>query len=186
MDVIEAIRTRRSIGRVEGELTREQISELIELATCAPNHHLTEPWRFTILTGAAREHLGRIWAERAAAQSDPAMREKLLANEAKKPLRAPALVVVSTRTDPNPIVAEEDFAATSAAVQNLLLAAHCRGLGAMWRTGKIVHDGEVKKFLGLDADDRIVAMVYLGRTAMVEPEAAPRGVDSVTRWIDGA
>jgi nitroreductase len=184
MEVIDAIRSRRSIGRMDGEVSRELIRELVALATCAPNHHLTEPWRFTILSGAARERMGRIWGERAAAAAaDPALADKLRENEPRKLLRAPNLIVVSTRTDPNPIVAEEDFAATAAAVQNLLLAAHSRGLAAIWRTGKMVHDDGVKAFLGLDAADRIVGIVYLGSIPMVEPEGQERAVDNVIQWI---
>jgi nitroreductase len=185
MEVIEAIQTRRSIGRMDGEVPRELIRELIQLATCAPNHHLTQPWRFTVVSGGARYRMGQVWGERAAASaSEPALREKLLENEPKKLLRAPNLIVVSTRTDSNPVVAEEDFAATAAAVQNLLLAAHARGLAAIWRTGKMVHDEAVKSFLGLPAEDRIVGIVYLGSKPMAAPEPQPRNVDEVIRWLD--
>jgi len=184
MDVIDAIRSRRNIGRLEGEVAAHTIEELVELATWAPNHHLTEPWRFTVLSGAERERLGRIWGEIAAdAQSlAGSARDEAIHRDVQKLLRAPVLIVVSTRTDPDPVVAEEDFAATAAAVQNLLLAATAFGLGAAWRTGRIVRDPVVKRHLGLDEDDRIVSIIYLGHPSGPPPQGRPRNVDVVLRW----
>jgi nitroreductase len=186
MTVAEAIRSRRTIGKIDGEVPRETIRELIELATLAPNHRMTEPWRFTVITGAARERLGRFWAERAAQHIEPAARAAFIEGEAKKPLRAPTLIVVSTRTDENPEIAEEDFAATSAAVQTLLLAAQDKGIYTGWKTGKMVHDPEVKKFLGLDPSDRIVAVVYMGTKPLEEAKQRPRKVDEIINWLSDA
>jgi nitroreductase len=183
MDVLKAIRSRRTIGTLQGDVPADTIRELVEAATWAPNHKLTEPWRFTVLRGEARAELGKLWAPRAAEAIPADQREKFIEGEARKPLRAPVLIVVSTCVDENPVRAEEDFAATAAAVQNLLLAAHAKGLGAAWKTGKIVHDPEVKRFLGLDPADRIVAMVYLGTEPAEEPQARPRDVEGVIRWL---
>jgi len=184
MDVIEAIRTRRSIGRLQGEIAPEVIRELVELATWAPNHRLTQPWRFTVVAGDERERLGRLWGAIAAAAQgfEGEEREESIRRDVTKLLRAPVLIFVSTRTDPDPVVAEEDLAATAAAVQNLLLGAYARGLGAAWRTGRIVHDSTVKEFLGLAPTDRIVAIVNVGEPAMEAPAPHEREVDGVIRW----
>ena len=173
MDVIEAIATRRSIGRVTGDVSESEVRTLVELALCAPNHRLTAPWRFTVLRGDARVRLGARWAELLAPEAPRGVdRDAYLLKEARKPTRAPVLLVSSTRTDSDPTVASEDFAATAAATQNILLAAHARGLGAVWRTGAMAYRAEINAFLGLDARDRIVAFVYLGSPAMDPP--APR------------
>ena len=184
METSEAIRTRRTIGRSEGDVPAETIRALIEAATWAPNHKLTEPWRFTVLRGDARKRLGEIWAQRAAEEIDPAKREAFIAGEARKPLRAPIVVAVATCTDADPVRAAEDFAATAAAVENLLLEAHARGLAAGWKTGRITGDAEVKRFLGFDPTDRIVAMIYLGARASEEPETRPRAVEPAITWLD--
>lgn len=186
MDTIEAIRTRRTVGKSTGDVPRETIAELIEAATRAPNHKLTQPWRFTVVTGSARERLGEVWGREAAAAVDPAVRAAVQEGEAKKPLRAPALIVVSTRTDANPVTAEEDLAATAAAVQNLLLAAHAKGLSAGWKTGKIVRNAAVKRFLGIEQSDRVIAVVYLGAVAKEESAARAREVASTITWLDEA
>lgn len=186
MDTLEAIKTRRSVGKSEGDIPRETIAELIEAATWAPNHKLTQPWHFTVVTGAARERLGEVWAREASATMDPDKRAAVFEGEAKKPLRAPALIVVSARTDANPVTAEEDLVATGAAVQNLLLAAHAKGLSAAWKTGKIVSNAEVKRFLGIDESDRVIAVVYVGAVAKEEPAARIRDVARTITWVDEA
>ena len=186
MDVLEALRARRSIGKLGGDVAPEAIRALIEAAVWAPNHRLTEPWRFTVLRGAARQRLGHAWAEIVARETSLTGDERtaLLQREAAKPLRAPVLVVVSTRTDPDPIVATEDFAATAAAIENMLLAATATGVGAMWRTGGFAYSTEIVRHLGLDPSDRIVGIVYLGEPAIEPPRGRPREVEGVIRWLE--
>jgi nitroreductase len=186
MDTMEAIRNRRTIGRSAGDVSREAIRELIEAATWAPNHKMTQPWKFNVLTGTARERLGAVWGAAAAAKADPAAKAAVQEGEAKKPMRAPVVIVVSTCTAANPVTAEEDLTATAAAVQNLLLAAHAKGLSAAWKTGKIMYSSEVKQFLGLDPDDRLVAFVYLGAQALEDAPVKVRNVDTAIIWMDDA
>jgi nitroreductase len=186
MELLEAIMTRRTIGKSTGEIPRETIAELIEAAVWAPNHKMTQPWRFSVVSGDAREQLGRVWAQAAVSSVPLEQRETFLAGETKKLSRAPYVIVVSLRTDDNAIVAEEDLTATAAAVQNLLLAAHAKGLAAAWKSGKICYSGEVKRFLDLDPSDRIIALVYLGAVAMEEPKIKPRDVAGAIRWIGDA
>jgi nitroreductase len=184
MDIIDIIRGRRTVGKSTGDVSRETIYELVEAATWAPNHKLTQPWRFTVVDGSARERLGLFWAQRAAESIEESARAAFIEGEAAKPLRAPTLIVVSTCTDPNPVRAEEDLTATAAAVQNLLLAAHAKGLSAAWKTGKIVHDPGVKAFLGLQSDDRIVAIVYLGAEALETALPRERDVRGCVQWLE--
>jgi len=177
----ELIRGRRSIGRSEGEPSRAIITELIEAATWAPNHHLTEPWKFTVLSGDARRQLGEFWAKTRAGELalEDEKRDGFMQGEMKKPLRAPVLIIVSTRTDADAVVAVEDFAATAAAVQNLLLAAEERNLSAMWRTGDMAYNPKVKRHLGLDEKDRIVAVVYLGERGVADAQPRSRKAPSI-------
>jgi len=159
--VIRAIRTRRSVGKVSPEpLPREVIEELIEVAACAPNHRLTAPWRFIALTGDARRE---VW-------------ERLD--------RAPVVVVCVVHPGDDPVEAREDRDAVAAAIENMLLAAHARGLGAMWRTGAAADDPDVIAALGLEDGEAIVGFVYLGRPVDPPPETRPtrRPVSELTAW----
>jgi nitroreductase len=183
MDILDAIRARRTIGKSSGEIPHEVVLELIEAATWAPNHKLTQPWRFTVIDGPAREQLGRVWATRAAEAIEPAARAAFIEGESAKLLRAPTLIIVSSRTDANPVTAEEDFAATAAAVQNILLAAHAKGFGAAWKTGKMIHDAGVKAHLELDPADRIVAVVYLGAVALEDAAPRERDARNCVHWL---
>lgn len=184
MDILDIIRARRTIGKSTGDVPRETIYELIEAATWAPNHKLTQPWRFTVVDGPARERLGRIWALRAADSIEESARAAFIEGEAAKLLRAPTVIVVSTCTSSDPVRAEEDLTATAAAVQNMLLAAEAKGLSAAWKTGKIIYDPSVKAFLGLQSDDRIVAMVYIGAVALENVAPRDRNVAGCVHWLE--
>jgi nitroreductase len=186
MDILEAIRSRRSIGKVRQDpLPRELIETLLAAAVVAPNHHETEPWRFFVLAGRAREELGAVM-ERALRRrltgEDAARVEGLALAERAKPLRAPVLIVVAVkRGSRDKVVPAEDFAATAAAVENILLAATALGLGAQWRTGDAAYDPAVKAHFGLAPEDEIVAIVYLGYPDPERDEPRVRRRDFVAR-----
>jgi nitroreductase len=176
METMEAIATRRSIGKVTPERPpREAIEKMLKAAVQAPNHFQTEPWRFWVLAGGAREELGRAMADvLRETMEDPDSEESrtLLAKEVEKPLRAPVVIVVGSKRSENPkAVPIEDVEATAAAVQNMLLAAHALGLGAMWRTGDPAYDPKIKEFFGLGPEDHLAGFIYVGYPAM---ERAPR------------
>ena len=127
MDVEDAIRTRRTHKAFEPEpVDRATVEELLELARWAPNHHLTEPWRFRVL--------GPETFERLVAAGAP--------NEASKLGRAPTLVVASAQLTGDEHQNREDVLATACAVYIVLLAAHARGLASYWRTPALLRDPE--------------------------------------------
>lgn len=186
MTVEEAIRTRRSTTWFGDEMDVTVVGQLLQLAVWAPNHHLTEPWTFTVVTESARDRLAEAWAEDVKTQVDVSLsvdvQNKLIAAERAKAYRAPVLVFVAVRpATGNPVTDQEDLAATAAATQNLLLLAHARGLGAIWRTGKMARSEAVKTCLGIDPHSRIVAIVYLGVPQKSVPERS-RNLD-VIRWM---
>ncbi|MPZ97922.1 MAG: nitroreductase [Dehalococcoidia bacterium] len=177
MDVQEAIRQRRSAGAfAPGPLPRAVIERLLEAARWAPNHHHTEPWRFHVLAGDAREALADAAVARMEVGEARSVRTKLV--------RSPVVVVVAQHREPDPAAERdlEDYAAVACATQNLLLAAHSEGLAAKWSTGSLATSPGVKAHLGLNAHDRIVAFVYLGRPAEgVTAPTAARG-DAIVDW----
>jgi nitroreductase len=188
MTVIETIRRRRSIGKMtEQRPTHEQIEQILEAATHAPNHHLVQPWKFFVLAGTARNELGSLLAESLATQMQETTSQKaeaVLNNERKKPLRAPVVIVVAAEYPQQPKVVEiENVAATAAAVENMLLAAEELGLACMWRTGDAAYDPKVKQWLGLSEKDHILAFVYIGYPAITPPERHPQPVESKTTWL---
>ena len=138
--ILQALRARRSVGRVRPEQPpRALVERVIEAATWAPNHYHTRPWRFVVVAGEARRALGAVMADalrEGLEESDGARAAVLLEKERNKPLRAPVLIAVAVVPSPEPHVLEiEEICAGAASVQNMLLAAEALGLGAMWRTG---------------------------------------------------
>lgn len=138
MDVFEAIYQRQSIGKVKpNSMPRDVIEQLLSAAVQAPNHHKVRPWRFVVLTGAARERLGEVMA-RLLQANQPEVNADDLQKQRLKPLRAPVVIAVAVDRPAIPKVQEiENVAAVAAAIQNLLVAAHAIGLGAIWRSDSV-------------------------------------------------
>jgi nitroreductase len=184
MDVIEAIRRRQSTGAMKTDpIPREIVEKLLEAAVQAPNHYKVRPWRFVVLAGAGRLKLGDVMANvfrRRFPEIDPAAIEK----ERSKPLRSPVIIAVAVEKPTEPKVLEvENICAAAAACENLLLAAGAFGLGGHWRTGDAVRDPEIKRFLGFEVDQTVIAFLYLGYPEVwTEPPSRP-GFEERTRWV---
>ena len=148
MELEIAIRTRRTHKRFQPEpVGRKVLDELLELARWAPNHHLTEPWRFRVL---GPESLARL-----AATGKSGELEKLS--------RAPTLVVASARLTGDEHQNREDVLATACAVYIVLLAASARGLASYWRTPRVLQTPEGRAAIGMGDDEEFVALIHLGR-----------------------
>lgn len=188
MSVFETIKKRRSIGKMTQERpSRQQIKQLLEAATHAPNHHKVEPWKFIVLAGKAREELGLIMAESLASHLDETASDKAQARlnkERTKLLRSPVVIAVVAQLPRLPNVLEiENIEAVAAAVQNMLLAAEEMGLACMWRTGDAAYDPRVKQWLGLTPAEHIVAFVYVGFPAIPALERVPTPFEEKTTWL---
>jgi nitroreductase len=177
MDVEQAIRSRRTIKAFEREpIARETLEELLELARWAPNHHLTNPWRFRVLGPRSLDRLKAAAGELAAAEApsgaDPAGLAKVAAAKLD---RAPTLVVCSVKHSHDPVQDEEDRHAASIAAYIVLLAAHARGLAGYWRTPAVLRTEHGAKAVGLPADELFVGLLHLGRAkqAGTAPGRAP-------------
>jgi nitroreductase len=183
--VLDAIRTRRSIPKVGPERPpQELIERLIEAATWAPNHHLTEPWRFFVVAGEARRELGEVMARALNGEPKADAERTAFALAAAKPLRAPVVIAVAVEPASGSQVYEvEEISAGAAATQNLLLAAHALGLGAMWRTGEAAYHPAVKAFFGLEPAAHLLGFVYVGYPAAAPPLRERKPAASLTTWL---
>ena len=185
MDAIEVILTRRSISKVKPDpVSHETIEKLLQAAVQAPNHHRVRPWRFVVLTGKSRQALGEVLAQ-ALKKQNPELPDTGMELERAKPLRAPVLIAVGVDEPDDPRVLEiENICAVAAAVENLLLAAHAEGLGAMWRTGSAARDPEVKKFLGFSPDQELISFVYIGYPDLAPGSAERPSFEDRTVWME--
>jgi len=144
----------------EREVPIELAERLCRLATWAPNHKRTWPWRFAVLVGPARQRLGELTAEQLTAEgvTDEAKLDKARG----KYLRAPMVLAVGAAPDVDPELHDENRDAVAAGVQTLLLGATAVGLGSFWASGAPLRSAAVRELCGFEPHDRLVALVYLG------------------------
>jgi nitroreductase len=166
VDVEAAVRSRRTHKAYGSEpVDRAVLDELFDLARWAPNHNLTNPWRFRVLGPEALGRLKEAAGPEAAAKLD----------------RAPTLVVASVVQTGDPVQDEEDLCATAVASYIVLLAAHARGLAGYWRTPGVLRTPEGRAAVGLEEGEHLVGLLHLGppRQEKEPPERLPPG-DFVT------
>jgi nitroreductase len=169
MEVETAIRTRRTHKAFKREAVAAGIlDELFELARWAPNHNLTNPWRFRVVGPHALERLKEAAGPEAASKLD----------------RAPTLVVCSCVLGGDEVQDEEDLHATACAAYIVLLAAHARGLAGYWRTPSVMRTREGRAAVGLGDDERFVSLIHLGRPVQTKEPPDRAAVGDVVTYLD--
>jgi nitroreductase len=166
VELEDAIRTRRTHKVYGAEpVPRATLEELLELARWAPNHNLTNPWRFRVVGPEALAALKEAAGPEAAAKLD----------------RAPTLIVASQVRAEDDVQDEEDLCAAAAAIAYVLLAAHARGLAGYWRTPAVLRSPEGMAAVGVPEGERVLGLIHLGppRQDKEAPERLPT-VDYVT------
>lgn len=172
MNVEEAIRTRRTHkAYLPDRIDRATLDELFELARWAPNHHLTNPWRFRVLGPQALERL-----KSAADAVEPGSGRKLD--------RAPTLVAVTVEPEGDPVRDREDLLAAAVAAYIVLLAAHARGLAGYWRTPAVLRDPRGRAALGIGDREEVLGLLHLGRPRQEQPAPERAPVADVVDYLD--
>jgi nitroreductase len=186
MNILDCINARRSIKTfTDRPVSRDEIEQLLSAACQAPNHRMTEPWRFYVLGPRARRAYGEALGHRKAKRIDDAEAGKAVIEKVAETHEAlPAMLAVAITVDENPEIREEDFAAAYMGIQNLSLVAHSMGLGAHIKTGAIMDDPAAQAAVGLPEDERIVAIVNIG-----EPDGSPdararQPATELTTWVE--
>jgi len=168
MDVETAIRSRRTHKAFRPDpVPKSQLDQLFELARWAPNHNLTNPWRFRVVGPRALERLKEAAGPEAASKLD----------------RAPTLVVCSCALSGDPVQDEEDLHAAAVAAYIVLLVAHGRGLAGYWRTPEVLRTPEGRAAVGMPDDERFIGLLHLGMPVQEQrvPERAP--ADQVIEFL---
>jgi nitroreductase len=188
MDAIDAIQRRTSVRRFHPDpVPRETIRSLLDCAVRAPNHKLTEPWRFAVLTGGAVPRFAELRARhRLKRYPDPESAEaRAGADKMRKETEdTPVFIVVMCAVSDDDVRQEEDYAAAMMATANLMTAAQSLGLGTYLKTGGIMREPDVQALVGLPDGFRIVGVVALGVPADPEPPRKRRPAGELTRWVD--
>jgi nitroreductase len=160
--LVRSRRTSMIVDRTR-DVPLELIAELCSLATWAPNHKKTWPWRFAVFTGFGRATLGATMADEMERMDfgDEGKRAKTRT----KYLRTPATLVVGCGPDDNEMLHAENRDAVAAGIQNILLGATALGIASFWSTPALTQPRAVLDLCGFDAGDRLVGIIYLGWAA---------------------
>ena len=185
MNILDAINARRSIKSFTNRpVTRDEIERLLDAACQAPNHRMTEPWRYYVLGPESRRAYGEALGRRKAKRVDDAeAAEAVIVKVAETHEALPAMLAVAITLDDNPEIREEDYAAAFMGIQNLSLVADVMGLGTHIKTGGIMDDPAARAAVGLVDGERIVATISIGEPESL-PEAKPRRpATDLTTWV---
>lgn len=169
MDVLDAIRTRRTVKQYRPEpVARDVLERILEVARWAPNHRQTEPWRFRVLGANAQSRL-----------------KVAAGGGAEKLERAPTLVVASFAPSVLPLHAHEDEQAAACAVYAVLLAARAEGLASYWRTPGVLRTPEGRTAVGIPEQEQVLGLLHFGEPEGELPEPPERGpLEHYVTWLD--
>ena len=187
MTLAEAILSRRTITQFRPDpVPAALIEKIIVFGIWAPNHHVTEPWRFIVVGEQTRRRLaeryGRIQMDRAPAHVDAGSREKIGEAGVQKFMGKPAVIAVACLQEGDEQRRREDYAAACCATQNIQLAAWDLGLGMQWSTHPITMEGATCNLFGLDPGrEMVIGFFYAGYPQDV-PKPRRRPLSEVIRW----
>ena len=183
MELAEALKTRRSVRRFTNEpISKTTVQSLLDFAPWVPNHHLTEPWRFIVIQGESLKELAVLRQQavlkKRAGEPNAAIRGEKAREEF---VQSAVVIAVIQSLDPNPTRRDEDYAAMAMATYNIMLAAWDQGIGSYWNTGPLVHDEAVRSWLHLSPEERLIALIRLGRPELI-PQARRTPLESRIQW----
>lgn len=182
VSVYEAIHSRRMNNDFSDVIpNRDALQRMLDAAVWAPNHRLTNPWRFYVLEsgGEARAQVAQLAYEN---QFNRTGNQENAEGSRQRVLNAPALVYVYSVPGENEEMTQENYAAACCAVQNLLLAAVAEGLAGDWSTGNVTRHPQLAETLGAESDWTMVGALFIGQPS--RPSASVRApADEVTAWL---
>ncbi len=183
------IRHRRSVFPNQYEpgkqIPTDVIRQILENATWAPSHALTEPWYFTVFSGEGLRKFAAFQSELYKSESGGAFKETKYIKLQQQPLLASHVIAIGMRRSAEKKIPEiEEIEAVSCAVQNIYLSTTAYGLGGYWTTGGITYMDRAKSFFGLGDEDKLLGFFYLGYIAVPPVAAVRRPLEEKMAWVD--
>ncbi len=188
-EINEVIRNRRSIYPEQfsdRKVHKEQIETLLTNATWAPNHGMTQPWRFKVFIDDGLETLSEFQSSLYRSMtSDEDFNEMKFQKLKNRPLKSSAVIAICMKRQEREKIPEiEEIEAVACSVQNMYLTATAYGLAVYWSTGGPTYRSETKEFLGLGDKDRCLGFFYIGYPGIDWPQGQRKPIEYVTEWID--
>ena len=187
-EINKLIRSRRSVFPKQfaaGQpIPEEIVSQILENATWAPTHGMTEPWHFIVFTGEGLKKLADFQSKLYKSTAAEKFKEDKYQNLTNNPLKASHVIAICMKRDPNKKIPEvEEIESVAAAVQNIYLTVTAYGLGGYWTTGGITYNEKAKEFFGLNEEDKLLGFFYLGQVAIPSPDSKRKSIAEKVQWI---
>ena len=186
----EFLLKRRSVvvrNMAEPGPSSEDLEKILRAGMRVPDHGRLTPWRFIVIRGDARMKMGKILGK-AFRKENPDCIDEQVEIEEERFIRAPSVVAVVSRTNPEHKIPEwEQILSSGAACQNMLTAALGMGFAAQWITEWYAYNEDVKSALGLKSRDRVSGFLYFG--SLTDPPTdriRPDYEDIVSEWSEPA
>lgn len=186
MDALTALHTRNSVNLLcEPGPNPNQLRDIIKAGLRACDHRNLTPWKFLLIEGEARKRFGELMRSVKEHIDGTSLTPELASKIESKPMRAPTiLVVVAAIVEHEKVPEIEQILSAGAAAQMIMTAAHAIGIGAIWRSGSMMFDQNMRNGLGLGEADRIVGFIYLGTPKASKPVPELAVEDFLERWPD--
>jgi nitroreductase len=177
----ERMRSRRTTNQfLRQKVSKRLVMDAIDLARWAPNHHLTEPWRFYLLgarmIAACARLIGEIAAERKSAEFGEFKRESAAV--------IPGWLLVTCQKSAEQLRQCEDYASCCCAVQNLMLYLSEAGVATKWTTGHITRDRRLFELLNIDPDEEFVVGLFWYGYPRILPDQSRKPLSEIITVID--
>lgn len=188
-EINQVIRNRRSVYPKDytGAVVPEAIiNQMLENANWAPNHKLTEPWRFTVFSGDGLKKLAAFQSEcyKQVTEAKGTYQEDRYLALQIKPMESSHIIAVGMKRDATKRLPEwEELGAVFCAVQNMYLTATAYGVGCYLSTGGITNFEEAKPFFGLGTDDKLCGFLHVGMPKGAIPDGRRKPVADKVIWV---
>lgn len=195
MSIMETIQSRRTIFKFKPDpVPKSLLEDILFAGIWAPNHHLTEPWRFTVIGEEAKlqlaERYREIQIDKVVSKLDKkkGMVEFNLADIGErgfqKFMSKPTIVAVSCIQEGSEQRQREDYASACCAMLNIQLAGWEQGIGMQWSTGGITMEKQTYQLLGINSEEEyIIGFYYMGYPEEI-PTPKRKPLNDVLRWVD--
>ena len=184
MDALDLLLTRQSALKLDAPgPSQADLDTIFQSAVRAPDHGRLRPWHFVVIDSDRRAAFGELMVQ-SMLRRHPDSDEDMVQRERAKAMRAPTIIVAGAKVNKaHKIMPFEQIGSAAAAAQNIMLAAHALGYGAMWKTGDAAYDPAVKAAFGLTPDDEIMGFMYIGtNVGGSSPAARPDSQNFVSVW----
>ncbi|OHX65680.1 nitroreductase family protein [Flammeovirga pacifica] len=187
--ISQIIRNRRSFYPLEytqEHLPKEDILDILEDANWAPNHGLTQPWRFVVFAEEGLKQLSNVQGEVYKDNTPKELFEEKRYEKLKKlPLLSNYVIAIIMKRGDNPkIPKQEEMLAVACAVQNLALGVSAKGYGGYWSTGGLIKFPQSQEYFGLNSEDELMGLFYIGTISNNEKLGNRDNISDKVTWVN--